>query len=114
MIISRANFFVVAANAICLTVSDRHPRKIHSGKRLEVRLSLSVALSTIRVTVRFGWMGLSPLFSLLLNDNLEYPPAEKSLYIYKHPCLLGDSNPGPTTQQSASLTTIPNGLQKTF
>ncbi|GFS65928.1 hypothetical protein TNCV_2509791 [Trichonephila clavipes] len=37
------------------------------------------------------------------------PPAEKALYICKHPCLLRDSNPGPTVQQSASLTTIPDG-----
>ncbi|GFS55643.1 hypothetical protein TNCV_131591 [Trichonephila clavipes] len=37
------------------------------------------------------------------------PPATKALYIYKHPCLLRDSNPGPTAQQSASLTTIPDG-----
>ncbi|GFV81152.1 uncharacterized protein TNCV_3742131 [Trichonephila clavipes] len=27
---------------------------------------------------------------------LEYPHAAKALYIYKHPCLLRDSNPGPT------------------
>ncbi|GFV56754.1 hypothetical protein TNCV_2539561 [Trichonephila clavipes] len=30
--------------------------------------------------------------------------------MYKHPCLLRDLNPGPTEQQSASLTTIPDGL----
>ncbi|GFW54034.1 hypothetical protein TNCV_3828421 [Trichonephila clavipes] len=39
------------------------------------------------------------------------PHAAKALYIYKHPCLLRDSNPVPTTSQSASLTTIPDGRQ---
>ncbi|GFU80317.1 hypothetical protein TNCV_3520921 [Trichonephila clavipes] len=33
----------------------------------------------------------------------------KELYIYKQPCLLRDSNPGPTAPQSASLTTILDG-----
>ncbi|GFY17571.1 uncharacterized protein TNCV_3519261 [Trichonephila clavipes] len=37
------------------------------------------------------------------------PHSPKALYIKKHPCLLRDSNPGPTAQQSASLTTIPDG-----
>ncbi|GFV67967.1 transposable element Tcb1 transposase [Trichonephila clavipes] len=37
------------------------------------------------------------------------PPVVKALYIYKHPCLLRDSNPGPTAFQLASLTTIPDG-----
>ncbi|GFT89206.1 hypothetical protein TNCV_3085821 [Trichonephila clavipes] len=34
--------------------------EIQSGKALIVRLSLASALSTMRVTVRFGWV--SPLF----------------------------------------------------
>ncbi|GFV21349.1 uncharacterized protein TNCV_2371061 [Trichonephila clavipes] len=42
---------------------------------------------------------------------LEYPNAKKALYIYKYPCFLQDFNPGSTTQQSASLTTIPDGQQ---
>ncbi|GFW58885.1 uncharacterized protein TNCV_4047231 [Trichonephila clavipes] len=33
-----------------------------------------------------------------------------ALYIYKHSCLLLDSNPVPTARQSASLTNIPVGL----
>ncbi|GFU06034.1 hypothetical protein TNCV_3395521 [Trichonephila clavipes] len=37
------------------------------------------------------------------------PSREKALYIYKHPCLLRYSNPGTTSPQSASLTTIPDG-----
>ncbi|GFT17473.1 hypothetical protein TNCV_4807251 [Trichonephila clavipes] len=36
---------------------------------------------------------------------LEYAPAAKALYIYKHPCFLWDSNSGPTAPQSASLNT---------
>ncbi|PRD36099.1 UNVERIFIED_CONTAM: hypothetical protein NCL1_09697 [Trichonephila clavipes] len=46
---------------------------------------------------------------LRLDGYLEYPHAAKTLYIYKYPCLLWDSNPVPTAQQSASLTTIPDG-----
>ncbi|GFU42490.1 hypothetical protein TNCV_4556141 [Trichonephila clavipes] len=42
---------VVVSNAICLT-SQIEAHKIHRGKGLEVRLSL--ALSTIQVTVRFS------------------------------------------------------------
>ncbi|GFW59844.1 hypothetical protein TNCV_2917261 [Trichonephila clavipes] len=62
--------------------------------------------------------GLPPLFpfhqphkqkDLWLDGYLEYPHAAKALYIYKHPCLLRDANPGPLAQQSASLTAIPNG-----
>ncbi|GFX08533.1 uncharacterized protein TNCV_4170321 [Trichonephila clavipes] len=40
---------------------------------------------------------------LRLDGYLEYNRAAKALYIYKHPCLLRDSNPGPTAQQPASL-----------
>ncbi|GFX90023.1 uncharacterized protein TNCV_887211 [Trichonephila clavipes] len=47
---------------------------------------------------------------LSLNGYLEYPDAAKALFIYKHPYLLWDSNPDPTVQQSASLTTIPDGF----
>ncbi|GFY16593.1 uncharacterized protein TNCV_2787201 [Trichonephila clavipes] len=46
---------------------------------------------------------------LRLDGYLKYPYAVKTLYIYKHPCLLRDSNPTPTAQQSASLTTILDG-----
>ncbi|GFU40705.1 uncharacterized protein TNCV_3230701 [Trichonephila clavipes] len=44
-----------------------------------------------------------------LDGYLEYPHTVKALYICKHPCLLRDSNPGVTEQQSVSLTTIPDG-----
>ncbi|GFX56751.1 hypothetical protein TNCV_494991 [Trichonephila clavipes] len=36
---------------------------------------------------------------LRLNEYLEYPHATKAVYIYKHPCLLPDLNPCPTTPQ---------------
>ncbi|GFX91638.1 uncharacterized protein TNCV_3682241 [Trichonephila clavipes] len=36
---------------------------------------------------------------LRLNGYLEYPNAAKGLYIYKHSCLIQDSNPGPTGPQ---------------
>ncbi|GFW69435.1 uncharacterized protein TNCV_487841 [Trichonephila clavipes] len=36
---------------------------------------------------------------LRLDGHLEYPHATQALYIYKHPCLLRDSNPVPTAQQ---------------
>ncbi|GFX55328.1 uncharacterized protein TNCV_3968821 [Trichonephila clavipes] len=48
---------------------------------------------------------------LRLNGNLECSHAAHALYIYKHPCLLRDSNPFPTAPQSASLTTILDGRQ---
>ncbi|GFX99859.1 uncharacterized protein TNCV_258961 [Trichonephila clavipes] len=50
--------------------------------------------------------------NLRLDCYLEYPPATKALYIYKYPCLLRDSNPGPSAQQSTSRTTIPDGWLK--
>ncbi|GFW26231.1 uncharacterized protein TNCV_4422781 [Trichonephila clavipes] len=46
---------------------------------------------------------------LWLDSYLAYPHATQALYIYKHPCLLRGLNPVPTAQQSASLTTIPDG-----
>ncbi|GFX21084.1 uncharacterized protein TNCV_4366641 [Trichonephila clavipes] len=52
------------------------------------------------------------LKDLRLDGYLEYPHAAIVLYIYKHPCLLWDSNPVPTAQQSVSQTTIPNGRLK--
>ncbi|GFY02418.1 hypothetical protein TNCV_3502991 [Trichonephila clavipes] len=88
------------------------------------------SLSTIQVRERFHsvplqfrertpwmWSGASHLSSisthlvrgLVAHRHLRVPPAGKALFIYKHPCLLRDSNPGPTTQQSASLTTILDG-----
>ncbi|GFV04218.1 uncharacterized protein TNCV_918391 [Trichonephila clavipes] len=44
-----------------------------------------------------------------LDGYLKYPHAAKALYVYKHLCLLRDSNLGLTEHQSASLTTIPYG-----
>ncbi|GFT53567.1 hypothetical protein TNCV_3325141 [Trichonephila clavipes] len=101
---------------------DRGPR-ISSWQRAKLRMSLSVALSTIQVTERFspfsililrkenlGWSGtyLPPLFSFDQHHERASaricPYASKTLYIYKHSCLLRNSNPGPATQQSASLT----------
>ncbi|GFT74049.1 uncharacterized protein TNCV_3707831 [Trichonephila clavipes] len=49
---------------------------------------------------------------LPLDGYLKYPYAAKALYIYKHPCLLRDSNPAPTAPQSASLTAIPEDFGK--
>ncbi|GFT41205.1 hypothetical protein TNCV_3403621 [Trichonephila clavipes] len=37
------------------------------------------------------------------DDYLEYPHAAQALYIYKHPCLLRNSNPDRTAKQSAAL-----------
>ncbi|GFU37739.1 hypothetical protein TNCV_1466091 [Trichonephila clavipes] len=65
----------------------------------------------------WGWSGSSHLSSPSTNHTrglvarrlFRVPPAAKALYIYKHPCLLQDSNPVPTAPQSASLTTTPVG-----
>ncbi|GFV56048.1 hypothetical protein TNCV_2266341 [Trichonephila clavipes] len=93
---------------------DQGPRN-SSGQRAKLCLSLSVALSTIQVTARF--CSVSPNFEgehprgghepptslsfpptsredLWLDGYFKYPHAAKSLYIYKHPCLLLNSNPG--------------------
>ncbi|GFW77985.1 transposable element Tcb2 transposase [Trichonephila clavipes] len=48
---------------------------------------------------------------LRVDDYLEYSHTAKAPYIYKHPCLLRDSNPVPTAPHSASLTTKPVGRQ---
>ncbi|GFV21721.1 hypothetical protein TNCV_164521 [Trichonephila clavipes] len=85
---------------------------------LDVRLSLAIALSTIQVTVRFNSVppkhlerehprgqDLPPLFPfqhltrrLATQRVFRVPHAAKALQIYKHPCLLRDSNAGPTAQ----------------
>ncbi|GFT55536.1 hypothetical protein TNCV_3320511 [Trichonephila clavipes] len=46
--------------------------------------------------------------NLRLAGYLEYSHATKALYIDKHPCLLRDSNLGPTELQLAQLTTTPD------
>ncbi|GFY24866.1 hypothetical protein TNCV_2690571 [Trichonephila clavipes] len=86
----------------------------HRGKRVVVHQSLTVALSTIQMTVRFdsvppqfrgrtpwGWSEVSQR----LDSYLEYPQVAKTLYIYEHP----GKNPGPTPQQPTSPIAIPNG-----
>ncbi|GFW68419.1 transposable element Tc3 transposase [Trichonephila clavipes] len=56
-------------------------------------------------------LSLPPILrkDLQLDGFLEYPYAANTLYIYKHPCRLLDSNPCPMTPQPASLTFIPDG-----
>ncbi|GFX13052.1 hypothetical protein TNCV_2357081 [Trichonephila clavipes] len=49
----------------------------------------------------------NPTKGLMTRRLFRVPYAAKALYIYKHPCLLRDSNPVPTAPQSLSLTTIP-------
>ncbi|GFX99666.1 hypothetical protein TNCV_3053231 [Trichonephila clavipes] len=49
-----------------------------------------------------------------LGGYLEFSPAVKAPYIYKHISLPRNSNPGPTAQQSASLTTIRDGWLLNF
>ncbi|GFT19578.1 hypothetical protein TNCV_2534571 [Trichonephila clavipes] len=83
--------------------------EIHHGKGLDVRLSLALALNSIQVTEgdSLGKCQGSPTShplpltsreDLRLDGCLEYPHATKAVYIYKHPCLLRDSNPDPTAQ----------------
>ncbi|GFX87075.1 HTH_Tnp_Tc3_2 domain-containing protein [Trichonephila clavipes] len=54
----------------------------------------------------------TPREDLQLFGYLEYPHAAKSIYIYKHPRLLRDSNPVPTAPQSASINTTPVGRER--
>ncbi|GFW68557.1 hypothetical protein TNCV_529121 [Trichonephila clavipes] len=84
----------------------------------------------MQVTVRFcsvppqfrerkpwGWSGASHLSFPSTNHTrglaarrlFRVPHTAKALYIYKHPCLLRDSNPVPTATQPELLTTIPVG-----
>ncbi|GFS58943.1 uncharacterized protein TNCV_68701 [Trichonephila clavipes] len=51
---------------------------------------------------------------LQLDGYSEYPNAAKALYMYKHPGFLQDLNPSLRTQQSALLTTMPNGRQNIY
>ncbi|GFT39882.1 uncharacterized protein TNCV_3286591 [Trichonephila clavipes] len=93
------------------------------------RLSLALALSTMHVIVRFcsvpppTFEGEHPGYGqeppnslpfppttredLRLDGYLEYSHAAKAQNIYKHPCLLRDSNPSSTASQTETLTTIP-------
>ncbi|GFS47992.1 uncharacterized protein TNCV_3599421 [Trichonephila clavipes] len=88
-----------------------------SSIRLPGMFRLSKSSYNRRVEYPRGGQGLritlplSPALreDLRLDDYLEYPPAAKALYILKPPCLLWDSNPSPTAQQSASLASIPDG-----
>ncbi|GFU93370.1 hypothetical protein TNCV_1861001 [Trichonephila clavipes] len=90
-------------------MSEGGPRN-SSRQRARCSLSLSVALSTIQVTV----LGSTPIFrenpigerqgsptslltsttreDLRLDGYLEYHHAAKALWIYKHACLPRDSN----------------------
>ncbi|GFX45068.1 hypothetical protein TNCV_3431161 [Trichonephila clavipes] len=70
----------------------------------------------IRGRTLWGWSEVSHLSSPSTNLTrgiaarrlFRVPHAAQGLYIYKHPYLLRDSNPVPTAQQSASLTTVPD------
>ncbi|GFX79856.1 hypothetical protein TNCV_4981681 [Trichonephila clavipes] len=111
-----------------MSCSQIEAHDIHHGKDdINVRWSLAVAMRTSQMAVRFHLSfeeehpgrGSGPSTShpwpsisredLQLDCCLSYPPAAKAMYIYKHPCLLRESNPGPTAQLSESLTTIPDG-----
>ncbi|GFX06367.1 DUF1758 domain-containing protein [Trichonephila clavipes] len=93
-------------------------------------IRLPVALSTLQVTERSssvssnfegelprGNRGLPTSLllpptsreDLRIDGYLKYTYAAKALHIYKHPCLLRDSNSVPTALQSDSITTIPVG-----
>ncbi|GFS69123.1 uncharacterized protein TNCV_4009851 [Trichonephila clavipes] len=86
----------------------------HSFEHHTVGRTILLGSTPIFKENALGWSGASHLSSPSthlatgLDDYLEYPHAAKALYIYKHPCLLRDLNPGRTSSQSASLTTIPN------
>ncbi|GFV38263.1 uncharacterized protein TNCV_1723441, partial [Trichonephila clavipes] len=64
---------------------------------------------TILRRTPWRWSETSLLFSSANLTKKLAAHAAKALYIYKHSCLLRDSNPEPTAQQSASLTTISDG-----
>ncbi|GFV31238.1 hypothetical protein TNCV_1265091 [Trichonephila clavipes] len=110
-------------------MSDRGPRKLSQQGARVWRLSLTVALSTIQVTVRFD--SVPPFFegehpdersgaSCLSSSSINLsrllaplrkfrvplpmpPPAVQVLYVDEHRCPPRDSITDPTTQQSTSL-----------
>ncbi|GFY30728.1 hypothetical protein TNCV_3118881 [Trichonephila clavipes] len=113
-----------AANAIA-----RHGKLLEPKTGRTSRCTHDAGRNTIQVTVCFSsvtpqFRGKTPggsqrpptslplpptsLEELRLDGYLEYPHAARTLRIYTHPCLLRDSNPSSTAQQSASLTTIPD------
>ncbi|GFW15252.1 hypothetical protein TNCV_173971 [Trichonephila clavipes] len=75
---------------------------------MQVRVGFWSVPSQFRRRKPWEWLPTSLPLPATLRENLrldgylEYPPATKALYIYKHPCLLQDSSPVPTAQQSAS------------
>ncbi|GFX40487.1 hypothetical protein TNCV_1412971 [Trichonephila clavipes] len=91
------NFIVVVTYATCLTKSGRGPR---NSSRLGARC-YEVRFSSVppQFRGRKPWGGQGPPTflplpptrreDLRLDGYLEYPHAAKTLYIYKHPCLLG-------------------------
>ncbi|GFV47695.1 hypothetical protein TNCV_1708911 [Trichonephila clavipes] len=104
--------YVVTNDASSTKARSRPTKFIMSNSRM----SFAVALSTVRfgsVPPQFrgrilcGWGQGPPTYlslppssreNLRLDGYLEYPPATKTLYFYKYPCLLRDVNPVPTAQ----------------
>ncbi|GFV12941.1 hypothetical protein TNCV_3174761 [Trichonephila clavipes] len=68
-------FSVVVINSSCLRQRQTEAQKIHRGKGPDVRLSLSVALSPVHVTVRFvvvsQWTFLPPAGCPVSDDRKE-------------------------------------------
>ncbi|GFW51245.1 uncharacterized protein TNCV_3595271 [Trichonephila clavipes] len=108
---------VVIANANCKKMPDGGPR---NSSRKKARCSPAISLSfehcagnstsrlrstpILRENTLEGVKDLHPLpptsrKDMRLDGNLEYPHATETLYIFKHSCLVRDSNPGPTAPQ---------------
>ncbi|GFW19633.1 uncharacterized protein TNCV_1605241 [Trichonephila clavipes] len=123
---------LVATNATFLTVLDRGAR---NSSRQTTRCTAVVSRSfehdtsdstfwlgstSILERTPKGCLGAfhlsSPSTNLTrgLDGYLEYSHAAKAPYICKHPCIFWDSNPGPTAQHSASITTKPDGIHECF
>ncbi|GFX82124.1 hypothetical protein TNCV_2707541 [Trichonephila clavipes] len=99
---------VVVAKATCLTMSNRGLQN-SSRQRAECTPAVSNSLKD-HISYCVIWFGSIPI---LRENTLEVTKGfatrrlfrvtpistAKELYTYKHPCLLLDSNPGPTTQQ---------------
>ncbi|GFW30113.1 hypothetical protein TNCV_1054241 [Trichonephila clavipes] len=73
--------------------------EIHCGKGLEIRDSQGDYPGGGQELPTSLLLPPTSQEDLQVNCYLEYPYAAKTLFIYKHPCLLWDSKPGPTAQR---------------
>ncbi|GFV41669.1 hypothetical protein TNCV_3628201 [Trichonephila clavipes] len=98
---------VVVSYVTCSRMRQIQAHEIHHDKGLDVRLSEHPSGGGQGSLISLPLPQASQE-DMRLDGYLEYRYAAKASYIYKHPCLLRDSNPRPTALQSAFLTPTPD------